>query len=305
MQPFGKRKRWQGAGALVERTPHEGASRYCDAALAEQSHDHSCPWRVAARQACMLGVARSEHPGFRPWCALHHAAFTLAPSPKPGVASFFAVAYAWKLTVSHQVLCAGHVPVAIAGAGPTGLTLAALLSRLQIRCVVLERAPALPTHPQVSAGDPVLLSSWRTMTVARASTVCIGCMLRHDYALRLRGFPTCRRTTSITAAWRCFGAWAATWRLRSSAGARRSTTGAPLCTARASPAGCSAASTTSLCVTPLQSPARHGHAVVRAGVRSITVHQRCVWHVALNCHSPIAVSKCHHHGLCERPPQLL
>lgn len=37
----------------------------------------------------------------------------------------------------------------IAGAGPTGLTLAALLSRLGVRCLLLERAATLPQHPQV------------------------------------------------------------------------------------------------------------------------------------------------------------
>ena len=47
------------------------------------------------------------------------------------------------------VLAAGHFPVVIAGAGPTGLTLAAMLSRLGVRCLLLERAKGLPDHPQV------------------------------------------------------------------------------------------------------------------------------------------------------------
>ena len=70
-----------------------------------------------------------------------------------GRVSTVALAYHCWSHVSQTMNRAGHVPVAIAGAGPTGLTLAALLSRLQIPCVVLERAPALPTHPQVSAGS--------------------------------------------------------------------------------------------------------------------------------------------------------
>ena len=37
----------------------------------------------------------------------------------------------------------------IAGSGPTGLTLAAILSRLGVRCLLLERAEGLPKHPQV------------------------------------------------------------------------------------------------------------------------------------------------------------
>jgi 2-polyprenyl-6-methoxyphenol hydroxylase-like FAD-dependent oxidoreductase len=39
-------------------------------------------------------------------------------------------------------------PVAIVGAGPTGLTLSALLSRAGVQSVVLEKEPALTDHPQ-------------------------------------------------------------------------------------------------------------------------------------------------------------
>lgn len=42
-------------------------------------------------------------------------------------------------------------PVVIVGAGPTGLTLSRLLSQLGVRSLLLERAPALTTHPQVHA----------------------------------------------------------------------------------------------------------------------------------------------------------
>lgn len=38
--------------------------------------------------------------------------------------------------------------VAISGAGPSGLTLAALLARMGVPTAVLEKRPALPTHPQ-------------------------------------------------------------------------------------------------------------------------------------------------------------
>lgn len=38
--------------------------------------------------------------------------------------------------------------MAIVGAGPAGLTLSALLSRLGVPSILLEKAPALPTHPQ-------------------------------------------------------------------------------------------------------------------------------------------------------------
>jgi 2-polyprenyl-6-methoxyphenol hydroxylase-like FAD-dependent oxidoreductase len=41
-----------------------------------------------------------------------------------------------------------RVPVVISGAGPTGLTLSALLSRAGVPNVLLEQAAALPTHPQ-------------------------------------------------------------------------------------------------------------------------------------------------------------
>mmetsp|Transcript_32897 Transcript_32897/g.86854 ORF Transcript_32897/g.86854 Transcript_32897/m.86854 type:complete len:732 (-) Transcript_32897:43-2238(-) len=42
----------------------------------------------------------------------------------------------------------GRVPVVIAGAGPVGLALSRLLSRLGVRSLVLEQAAALPVHPQ-------------------------------------------------------------------------------------------------------------------------------------------------------------
>ena len=42
-----------------------------------------------------------------------------------------------------------HWPVVIVGAGPTGLTLSALLSRMGVRSLLLERAAALTQHPQV------------------------------------------------------------------------------------------------------------------------------------------------------------
>ena len=42
--------------------------------------------------------------------------------------------------------------VAIVGAGPTGLTLSALLSQYGVPSVLLERSAALPAHPQVSPG---------------------------------------------------------------------------------------------------------------------------------------------------------
>ena len=57
-----------------------------------------------------------------------------------------------QLVVGHVILSAGaseHVPVVIAGAGPTGLTLSILLGQLGIPNLVLDRAPALPNHPQV------------------------------------------------------------------------------------------------------------------------------------------------------------
>ena len=49
-----------------------------------------------------------------------------------------------------------HWPVVIVGAGPTGLTLSALLSRMGVASLLLERAPSLTEHPQVPL--PVLLS---------------------------------------------------------------------------------------------------------------------------------------------------
>lgn len=49
---------------------------------------------------------------------------------------------------------AGQAPaVAIVGAGPTGLTLSALLSQYGVPSMLLERASALPAHPQVSHWD--------------------------------------------------------------------------------------------------------------------------------------------------------
>lgn len=39
-------------------------------------------------------------------------------------------------------------PVAIIGAGPAGLALSALLSKFGVPSILLERSPALPTHPQ-------------------------------------------------------------------------------------------------------------------------------------------------------------
>lgn len=42
------------------------------------------------------------------------------------------------------------MPIVIAGAGPTGLTLALLLSRLRIPSLLVDRAAGLTTHPQVS-----------------------------------------------------------------------------------------------------------------------------------------------------------
>lgn len=53
------------------------------------------------------------------------------------------------------------VPVAIVGAGPAGLTLSALLSQFGVPSVLLERAMALPTHPQAH------FVNLRTMEVLR------------------------------------------------------------------------------------------------------------------------------------------
>lgn len=43
---------------------------------------------------------------------------------------------------------AESIPVLIAGAGPTGLTLSILLGKLGIRSLVVDRSAALPNHPQ-------------------------------------------------------------------------------------------------------------------------------------------------------------
>ena len=45
-------------------------------------------------------------------------------------------------------------PVVIVGAGPTGLTLSALLSRMGVRSLLLEKAAALTQHPQVPLPAP-------------------------------------------------------------------------------------------------------------------------------------------------------
>ena len=45
---------------------------------------------------------------------------------------------------------AANTPVVIVGAGPTGLTLSTLLSQYGVQNVVLERAPTVTQHPQVS-----------------------------------------------------------------------------------------------------------------------------------------------------------
>lgn len=62
------------------------------------------------------------------------------------------------------VLAARHlssVPVAVVGAGPTGLMTSLLLSRLRVPHVVLERRSALPTHPQAH------FINYRTMEIFR------------------------------------------------------------------------------------------------------------------------------------------
>lgn len=53
------------------------------------------------------------------------------------------------------------VPIVIVGAGPAGLTLSALLSQFGVPSVLLERAAALPTHPQAH------FINLRTMEVLR------------------------------------------------------------------------------------------------------------------------------------------
>ena len=49
-----------------------------------------------------------------------------------------------------SLLDAGEWPVVIAGGGPTGLALSALLSKFGIASLLLERSVALTQHPQVS-----------------------------------------------------------------------------------------------------------------------------------------------------------
>ena len=179
---------------LAEQPWHEGASRQCDAALATPLHDRSRLGRPAIWQARMLGGARSKHPNGRPWCGL------LDASESQRIACcrallLHAVLHGTLPSVSHQMTYAGHIPVAIAGAGPTGLTLAALLSRLHVNCVVLERASALPTHPQVSTWrlflDSALMLLVQTLIACASrgvytSTWCTGHTLRHSCIVRLR-----------------------------------------------------------------------------------------------------------------------
>ncbi len=71
VQPLGKRQQWQGSGSLVEPLLREGASRLCDAAVAQPLHEHSRPGRVVARQARKLGFSQSKHQDVRSWCGLH------------------------------------------------------------------------------------------------------------------------------------------------------------------------------------------------------------------------------------------
>lgn len=52
--------------------------------------------------------------------------------------------------------CTDQWPVIIAGAGPTGLTLSTLLSQFGIPSLLLERAQALTTHPQVTQIHKIL-----------------------------------------------------------------------------------------------------------------------------------------------------
>ena len=56
------------------------------------------------------------------------------------------------LATAHDccALWPGTWPVVIVGAGPTGLTLSTLLSKFGLPSLLLERAPALTQHPQVS-----------------------------------------------------------------------------------------------------------------------------------------------------------
>lgn len=60
---------------------------------------------------------------------------------------------------------ASTVPVAVIGAGPTGLTASLLLSRLRVPHVILERRHALPTHPQAH------FINYRTMEIFRCCGV--------------------------------------------------------------------------------------------------------------------------------------
>lgn len=67
---------------------------------------------------------------------------------------------------------AAPAPVIIVGAGPTGLTLSRLLSQQGVRSLLLERAPALTTHPQVACPCPCM---------ATPLAACVHAAGRHDY----------------------------------------------------------------------------------------------------------------------------
>ena len=56
-----------------------------------------------------------------------------------------------------------HWPVAIIGAGPTGLTLSTLLSQLGVEHVVFDRAASITKHPQVCLGHAL---HWYSFTAA-------------------------------------------------------------------------------------------------------------------------------------------
>lgn len=71
----------------------------------------------------------------------------------------------------------------IVGAGPAGLTLSALLSQYGVPSVVVEKAMALPTHPQAH------FINLRTMEILRHAfgkldeTVLDGCPPREEWRL--------------------------------------------------------------------------------------------------------------------------